>query len=295
MVGWAGCDRGVLAGTVRGMVPFSRRVFEYLDYREYLTDFYTHQKANSYGFSYRTFAKAVGCKSVNHPHLVITGRRNLTSAMGVRFAQACGLTEEEQAYFSDLVAFTQAKTPTEKQHFYTRLGRYAPFRKVHKLSEAQATYFSKWFIPATRELAARADFRAEPHWIANMLQPSITVSQAKQALKTLGELGLIAVDAAGSVTRSEPLVSSGGPLGHHLVAFHREMLERASEAIELIPREEREISSVTVCVSQKRLIELKQQLREFRQQLLRTAEQDDEPERVVQINVQLFPLSKGKS
>lgn len=277
------------------MQPFPRRVFEYLDYREYLTDFYAFQKANSYGFSYRTFAKAAGCKSVNHPHLVITGRRNLTSAMAVRFAQACGLSEEEQAYFNDLVAFTQAKTPTEKHHFYTRLGRYAPFRKVHKLTEAQATYFSKWFIPATRELAARADFRAEPQWIAGELEPSITPAQAKKALKTLLELGLIELDGAGGAVRTEPLVSSGGPLGHHLVAFHREMIERARDAIEHIPREEREISSVTVCVSRQRLGALKQQLREFRKQLLRTAEQDDTPECVVQINLQLFPLSKRKS
>lgn len=276
------------------MQPFPRRVFEYLDYREYLTDFYAFQKANTYGFSYRTFAKAAGCKSVNHPHLVITGRRNLTSAMAVRFAQACGLSEEEQAYFNDLVAFTQAKTPTEKQHFYTRLGRYAPFRKVHKLTEAQATYFSKWFIPATRELAARADFRADPHWIAGELEPSITPAQAKQALKTLLELGMIELDDAGGAARTEPLVTSGGPLGHHLVAFHREMIERARDAIELIPRDEREISSVTVCVSRQRLRELKQQVREFRQQLLRTAEQDDTPECVVQINLQLFPLSKRK-
>lgn len=277
------------------MQPFPRRVFEYLDYREYLTDFYAFQKANSYGFSYRTFAKAAGCKSVNHPHLVITGRRNLTSAMAVRFAQACGLAEQEQAYFNDLVAFTQAKTPTEKQHFYSRLGRYAPFRKVHKLTQAQATYFSKWFIPATRELAARADFRADAHWIASELEPSITPTQAKQALKTLLELGLLQLDASGGAVRTEPLVTSGGPLGHHLVAFHREMIERARDAIELIPREEREISSVTVCVSRQRLGELKQQLREFRQQILRTAEQDDTPECVVQINLQLFPLSKRPS
>src|SRR5688572_32424542 len=64
-------------------------------------------------FPYTTLfrsAKAAGCKSVNHPHLVITGRRNLTTAMAVRFARACGLSEEEQAYFGDLVSFTQAKT-----------------------------------------------------------------------------------------------------------------------------------------------------------------------------------------
>lgn len=277
------------------MTAFARRVFEYLDYREFLRDFYAHQKANSYGFSYRTFAKAAGCKSVNHPHLVITGRRNLTSSMAVRFAHACSLDPDEAAYFCDLVSFTQAKTSSEKQHFYGRLGKYAPFRRVHRLTEAQAVYFSKWYIPATRELAARPDFRAEPHWIATQLEPAITTAQAKKALKTLAELGLLVTDAQGSVRRSEPLVTSGGPLGHHLVAFHREMIERARQAIDLVPREEREISSITVCVSHARMLQIKQQVREFRQQLLSTAEHDDEPERVVQINFQLFPLSKRRS
>lgn len=276
------------------MVPFPRRVFEYLDYREFLTDFYAHQKANSYGFSYRTFAKAAGCKSVNHPHLVITGRRNLTSAMAVRFAHVCDLSQEETAYFGDLVAYTQAKSPSEKQHFYSRLSKHAPFRKVHRLTEAQATYFSEWYIPATRELAAREDFRTDPQWIASELEPSISVAQAKKALKTLLELGLIVIDEHGTARRSEALVSSGGPLGHHLAMFHREMSQRAQEAIDLITREEREISSVTVCVSRKRLLELKQQVREFRQHLLATAERDDTPECVVHINLQLFPLSKRK-
>lgn len=276
------------------MVPFPRRVFEYLDDREFLADFYAHQKAHTYGFSYRTFAKAAGCKSVNHPHLVVTGRRNLTQAMAVRFAAVCALTPDETSYFGDLVAYTQAKSPTEKQHFYARLSKHAPFRRVHRLTEAQATYFSEWYIPATRELAARTDFRAAPQWLAAELEPSITIAQAKKALKTLLELELIVLDEHGGARRAEPLVSSGGPLGHHLAMFHREMSERARDAIDLIPRDEREISSVTVCVSRKRLLELKQQVREFRQHLLATAERDDSPECVVQINLQLFPLSKRK-
>jgi uncharacterized protein (TIGR02147 family) len=88
-------------------------------------------------------------------------------------------------------------------------------------------------------------------------------------------------------------VSSGGPLGHQLIAYHRAMLERASAAIDLVPRDEREISSVTLCVSQSKLLELKEQIRTFRKQLLQTAEKPGEFERVVQIGFQLFPISRG--
>lgn len=280
------------SGILSVVKAFPRRVYEYLDYRRFLADYYAHYKLHEYGFSYRTFARRAGCRSTNYPHLVINGRRNLTSAMAVRFAEACGLVREQAAYFSDLVAFTQAKSQDEREHYYERLTRHAPFRRVHKVTLAQSKYFSKWYIPATRELAARADFRAEASWIAAKLEPSITVAEAREALETLTQLELLSVDEHGCATRNEPLVSSGGPLGHHLVAFHQAMLQRASEAIELIPRDEREVSSLTLCVSKQRLLELKQQVREFRQQLLHTAEREDTPECVVQINFQLFPLSR---
>jgi uncharacterized protein (TIGR02147 family) len=69
------------------------------------------------------------------------------------------------------------------------------------------------------------------------------------------------------------------------------MLERAAEALDSLPREERDVSCLTLCVSQAKLVELKERVRNFRQELLRTAELDNSPERVVQINFQVFPLS----
>jgi uncharacterized protein (TIGR02147 family) len=70
------------------------------------------------------------------------------------------------------------------------------------------------------------------------------------------------------------------------------MMARASEAIDRVPREEREISSLTLCVSQDALLRLKERIREFRRELLQLAELEGEPERVVQLNFQLFPLSR---
>jgi uncharacterized protein (TIGR02147 family) len=268
-------------------------VFRYLDYRQFLADYYAERKREEYGFSYRVLARRAGCKSTNYPCLVIKGKRNLTEEMALRFAEACGLRKNEAAYFGDLVQYNQARGGPAKERCYARLLKFTRFRKVHQLSSAQARYFSEWYIPAIRELAARADFRAEPSWIAECLLPSITPAQARNALKVLYELGFLVKDAEGSVRRPHELVSSGGPLGHHLVAYHRAMLERASAAIDLIPREEREIASLTLCVSQRRLLELKQQIRDFRQQLLQTAEKEDVFERVVQVGFQLFPISKG--
>jgi uncharacterized protein (TIGR02147 family) len=69
------------------------------------------------------------------------------------------------------------------------------------------------------------------------------------------------------------------------------MLERAGYALDHSPREERDISCLTLCVSDSKLQELRQRVRKFRQELLQAAEQNDSPERVVQVNFQIFALS----
>ena len=268
-------------------------VFAYLDYREFLRDFYAGKKSSDRGFSHRAFSKRAGLRSTNYLHLVMQGKRNLSPEMAVSFARGCGLAQTEANYFCELVTFTQAATSDERSRAYDRLSRHRQFRSVHQLDVAQAAYHSSWYMPAIRELAARSDFRDDPAWVAGMLEPAISPAEARSALGTLLELGLLVKTENGDVRQPEELVTTGpGPLGHQVVNYHRAMLGRASEAIDRIPREEREISSVTLCVSQEALLKLKERIREFRRELLQLAELEGEPERVVQINFQLFPLSK---
>jgi uncharacterized protein (TIGR02147 family) len=273
----------------------SVNVFEYLDYREFLRDFYRHKKAAEYGFSYRAFSRRAGLRSTNYLKLVMDGERNLTAEMASQFARGCGLEQQAADYFCELVAFNQTQNATERNRCYERLSRFKQYRTIHRLDAAQAAYHSTWYMPAIRELIARSDFRDDPKWIARTLQPRITADEAERAVATLTSLGLLVRDEKGRLRQSEALVSTGpGPLGHHIVNYHRTMMARAAEALDSVPREEREISSVTVCVSQEVMLDLKERIREFRRELLQAAELGGAPERVVQVNFQLFPLSEKK-
>ena len=270
----------------------SVNVFEYLDYRAFLRDFYQHRKATEYGFSHRSFSRRAGLRSTNYLKFVMEGERNLTPEMANQFAKACRLSDREADYFCELVAFNQARDARERDRCHQRLRRFREYRKIHKLDAAQAAYHSTWYLPAIRELAAREDFRDDPKWIAGVLHPKIMTAEAQKALATLLQLGLLAADQDGRLRQATPLVTTGaGPLGHHVVNYHRTMLARAAEALDTVPREEREISSITLCVSQEVLLDLKERIREFRRELLQVAELEGKPERVVQINFQLFPLS----
>jgi uncharacterized protein (TIGR02147 family) len=276
---------------VVGRAPVN--AFEYLDYRVFLAELFAAKKSQKTGFSHRAFSRRAGLRSTNYLHLVIRGQRNLTADGALRFARGFGLSREETEYFCELVAFNQAKTAEEKSRAYERLGRFGKFRQAHKLDAAQREYHATWYLPAIRELAARKDFQDDPSWIAKRLIPPITAAEAKRAVARLVELGLLVRSPGGALRQASELVTTGsGPLGHHVAQYHRAMLDRASEAIDPVPREEREISSVTLCVSHDVLLALKERVRAFRRELLQFAELEGAPERVVQINFQLFPLSK---
>lgn len=272
-------------------------VFQYRDYRTYLRDVYAQRKKSEYGFSYRSFARTAGLGAPNYLKLVSEGQRNLTPEMASRFAAALGLAREAADYFCDLVAFNQAASAPERQRCYERLAAYRRYQRSFRLDAAHAAYHSEWYIPAIRELAACRGFKPDPKWIARRLRPSISAQKARAALEVLERLGLLVRDAQGGLAQSEPLVSTGDdkPLGHHIVTFHRAMLERASAAIDEVPREEREIGALTLGVSAARFARIKRRLYELRQELLQESAEDgaDDADRVVQINFQLFPLSRN--
>lgn len=272
-------------------------VFQYRDYRRYLRDVYASRKKSEYGFSYRAFAKRAGLSAPNYLKLVSEGQRNLTPEMATRFASALGLSGEPADYFCDLVGFNQAASAPERERWYQRLSSYRRYKNTFRLDAAHAAYHSEWYIPAVRELVSCPGFREDPRWIARTLRPTITQRQAERALEILHQLGFVTRAEDGRLVQRDSLLSTGDdhPLGHHIVTFHRAMLERAAEALDHAPREEREIASLTLSVNAAQFHAFKQRLYELRQELLQASLDTGATgpaDRVVQINFQMFPLAR---
>jgi uncharacterized protein (TIGR02147 family) len=84
-------------------------------------------------------------------------------------------------------------------------------------------------------------------------------------------------------------------LGHHIVTFHRTMLERAAEALDTCERDDREIAGLTLGLARSQMVDFKRRVYEFRQELLQLAvdaSKGEQPTDVVQINFQLFPMTQ---
>jgi len=280
-----------MGGATSGRRRSPVEVFRYLDYRAFLADLYRARKQR--GLSYRSFSRAAGLGAPNYLKLVIEGQRNLTPPMAARFADACGLKGDAAAYFQQLVEFNQSTTSERRNRAYARLTAFERYRRAHKLEMAQAAYHSTWYLPAIRELVASESFDEDPERIAARLWPAIKPSEARSALDTLLALGLIDRDPHGRLRQGTPVVSTGPETkGLHIANYHAEMMRRASDAMELVPAAARDISSLTFCVSPALFPELKRRLQEVRRELIELVEAEDDRTQVVQLNLQLFPLTR---
>ena len=267
-------------------------VFRFRDYREFLAAFYAHAKAA--GSSYRGFARAAGLGAPNYLKLVIDGKRNLSKEMAGRFASACRLNAESTEYFELLVAFNQADNDAERNVLHERLSRFARFRSAQRLDVAQHEYHSSWFIPVVRELVSCPGFVEDAAWIAAQLEPAISEQEALHALDVLERLGLLERGENGQLLQASRAVTTGQQAsGLHIRNYHAEVLQRAIRAMHEIPAEERYISALTLSSSAATWAEVMRRVIAFRQELVALCDADPAPSRVVQLNLQLFPLTRS--
>ena len=99
-----------------------RRIFDYLDYREFLRDRYAARKLQSNSFSFRFISGKLGLDPGSLSG-ILKGRRKLDPALAGALAQVFGLSEYEKEYFEALVLFCQAKNHTERTLLLEKLLR----------------------------------------------------------------------------------------------------------------------------------------------------------------------------
>lgn len=269
-------------------------VFDYLDFRAFLADLYVEKKESGRAFSYRAFSRRAGLKSPNHLKRVIDGERSLTEDTIERYAKALRLDPDESSYFLHLIRFNQARSSADRIAAYEALTGHRQYRQAHQLDASFGAYYSHWYIPAIREMALQGNFKADPEWIAERMVPAITTLQASEALDVLVDLGLLTKMDDGTLALADWIVQAPDETsGVHLATYHRVMLAKAAEAIDLVPSGERHLSALTLCLDEAAYTLVVDRLQRLRRELIALASLEETGERVVHIGLQAFPLTRG--
>jgi uncharacterized protein (TIGR02147 family) len=269
-------------------------LFEYTDYRAFLRDYYAHRKSQKASkFSFRNLARMAGFSSPNFFKLVMDGKRNLSDASITSTIEALKLSRREGEFFRSLVHLGQADSSEAREKAAQELLKHSAYKEIHPLIESHFQYFSKWYNVAIREMVGTPGFVEDEREIARKLTPPILPVEARGAIELLLKLGLIRRGDSGTLEQSNALLQTQDEvISAALGGFHKSMIRLGADSIDRFPRNEREISSVTLTISNAGAARIKRMVQEFREEILRAVADDPEPnERIYQLNFQFFPLA----
>jgi uncharacterized protein (TIGR02147 family) len=249
-------------------------------------------KARHRHFSYRFLATKIGFKSPALLTLVLQGKRNISPRFLARFSESFKLGRREAAHFELLVGYNQAKTHEEKKRCLDKL-MWAKGSGAKVLQPQQYAFCDQWYHGAIREYIAVAPFTGDFAALGKALVPPISPAEAKKSVDLLADLGLITVGPGGIYRRTEATLTTGESWRSLAVQhFQRQMFGLARDAFDRIPKEERDLSSMTLSCSWDTLEAIREKIRTLRREIADLAAGDAKPEGVFQCNFQVFPLTR---
>lgn len=268
-----------------------RSVKEYLEYRSYLKDFYHYKKQEHSFYSLRYMGGKV---SVDPSHLlkIFQLQRHIGNGLIGTFIQHCELKGSDAEYFTNLVKFNKAKSDSDCKIYYERLLSLRG-AGAHQLEKRQYEFYSKWYYSAILTMLDFYRFSDDYEDLASRLSPSITPAQARKAILLLKKLDLISQNQDGIWELTHKIVTTGEHFRAIAVkAFQEATIKLAIDSLHEQPAEKRNISTVTMTISEKKLAQMNEIIAQFRENLLKIARDETEADSVYQLNVQFFPLTK---
>jgi len=271
------------------------KIFDYQDYREYLKAYYEDQKATTKSFSYRLFSQRANINTSSFLFHVIQGKKNLTKNSIVKVSGAIGHTKEEADYFENLVFFNQAKTIQEKTHYYSKLIEIKRPVSIENIEKSQYEFYKEWFHCVMREAVSFLDFKEDYNALGKFLIPQISEKDAKNSVQLLEKLDFINKDSDGRFHQTNKLIKAQPNPIETLIAqkFQIKMTELAVKAYDSTSIHERLGTATTFSISEQTYRLILMRAREFRREILELAKIDDNPERVYQMNINIFPVTRS--
>ena len=223
---------------------------------------------------------------------VLIKARHIAEKSIKKFIEYFSFDQQEAEYFETLVHFIKAKSDKESKLFFDKLLSFKEL-KTNVLTSDQYEFYRKWYYSAIRSLLQFYDFHGDYKELAEQLTPSISVKEAKQAIKLLERLQLIKCDANGRYELVDKAITTGREWRSLAIqSFQEETIEMAKESLARHRKELRDISTITMNIGPEDLQRLKELTQQFRNTVIRYVNDNASPESVYQMNVQLYPLTK---
>ena len=269
-----------------------RPIIEYTDYRKAILDYYQERKRVS-AFTWRDFAAKAGFASAVYLKYVGEGKKNLSAAGALQTAQAMGLDGYERDYFGLLVEYAHAKSDDAKRAAFAKICALADCHRVKIVGKDDFKFFSSWKNIVLREIAPAMP-GAKPLELAKKCKAAITAAEVTEILNFLSKSGLLERDSDGTYRQTNRALFMNAFDVKALAAqdLQVQMGRLAVDAVRHMPKVERNVSGLTLGLTERSRERIEREIVEFRRRIMAITTEDAETEQVFRLNLQLFPLSE---
>jgi uncharacterized protein (TIGR02147 family) len=268
-------------------------VTSYLHYREYLEALYTWLKSARDHFSYVQFSEELTLGTSNMVHLCLREKRHLSRSSILKVCAALHLDGRKKAYLDTLHKLNTEKEPEKLPELLQELLRIKEKTLVSLIDKSQLEYSSCWYHPVVRELACMPIFEGNPTLISKHFQPRVSEEQIRKSIVLMLRLGLlIPLKDKPYFEQADPVLSTGHDIVDiSTVSYHQQNLDLSKTALSTLSQDEREFGAICMSVSEELLHTIKDKMRVFQREILELVAQETQMQRVVQLNLQFFPIS----
>lgn len=271
----------------------------YSDYRSYLGDLFQVFKETFRKYSYARFAEDLGLGASNIMFSIVKGRRKLMFKHVRAISESLGFDRKESRFFASLVRVHNSKKVGEHIADLDMLFDVAEARFEKSVESESMRMMSAWQNVLVFEALELFPSGAELGELTRSFKVRISKTEVRESLKLLIEMGYVREDS-GLFCKSQKNFSTGSQVpGYGVIRYHLKMMELARDCLgQGFRPDERNVSSVTLSLSDTAAEMLIRELDEFRRRLILLAQQKSQddaqngisPQKLIQVNFQVFPL-----
>jgi uncharacterized protein (TIGR02147 family) len=166
-------------------------LFEYNDYRSFMSDHFHEMKQKRSYFSYRYLSGKTG---LNPGFLIriMQGKAHLPVKKIESFCEFYQFSDSRKEYWNELVLFGRARLDSEVYMRYERLQMIKGVL-LESVQTSQVDFLSHWRHNAIRSLLGIIDFKDDYERLGKLLIPHCTARDVEQSIQLLQKLNLISL------------------------------------------------------------------------------------------------------
>ncbi|MFG1498821.1 TIGR02147 family protein [Halobacteriovorax sp. XZX-3] len=264
-------------------------IFEYHDYREFLSHMFKYQKQVN-NISLRSIASQAETTAANLS-MILKAKRKLSNELAQNIASVLNFNKQQENYLLNLIILNDSNNISDKYKAYQKMKRNYAYQDGHAKSLESFKYLSDWYNVVIRELVATEGFKWDARYIQKKLPKKIPLKSIKLAMDFLVRNDFVEI-SNGLAKIDKELDCVGGIYKLSLSKFHDEMMGITVDSIYEVESHKRCILGHTVALSKDDFHKATELLNDTLNEIKKLGDEDQSKEHVYHFILSTIPVTR---